>query len=129
MLFRRCGYKPLEQRVGLIGTGFEFRMILNADIKRSFRYFNCLNKSSVRRGAAYVQTSSLNLITIVIVEFITMTVSFGNFVLTVETFHRRAVLYLAGVAAKTERAALIDFVALTGHKINDLMSGIGIEFA
>ena len=53
----------------------------------------------------------------------------GNFGLSVAALHGRAGLYDAGICAQTQRAALVYIIALTGHKVNDLVLAELVELA
>ena len=58
-----------------------------------------------------------------------MAVALGNLQRAVAALHGRTGPDLARARAETERTALVDFVALTGHEVNDLVLADFIKLA
>ena len=115
--------------MSLIRSGLEFGVVLNTDEKRTVGKLDSLNKSAVGGLAGKDKTVFGEYIAIIVVEFITVTVSFGNFIRAVATLHGCALGNYAGICAETECAALVNVFTLTGHEVNNLIFAYFIKFA
>lgn len=71
-------------------TGFKFGVELHADIKIVCGNFYRLYKRSVGRGARYYHARLCELVTEVVIEFVSVTVTFGNGARAVGALHNIA---------------------------------------
>lgn len=78
VLFERGGNESREKRMRLIRAGFEFRMILNADIEIPVCQFHRFDKSAVGRKTGERQSCRGERLAVIIIEFIAVTMTLGN---------------------------------------------------
>ena len=104
-------------------------MILHADIERPVRQFHCLHQLSVRRNARQRQSRRGKTLPVIIIEFIAVTMPFADLRSSVASLHRRTGPDHTRIGAQSERASLIDLIALPGHEIDHLVRAVLIEFA
>ena len=76
--FQRCCNKRLEQRMRAVGAGLEFGVELYADIERMVWDLDCFNQLAGGRGACNQHTLFFDLLTEIIIEFITVAVALGK---------------------------------------------------
>ena len=103
--------------------------MLHADIKRTVRELHGLDKTPVRAQTAQRQPRRGQRRAVVIIEFVAVAVALGDVLRAVAALHRRPRRNVAGVSAEAERAALVDLVALAGHKVDDLVGAELVELA
>ena len=104
-----------------VGAGLEFGMELHADVEAVFGDLHRLNDISVRGHSAYAKPRCGERTAVVVVEFLTMTVTLGNVRGLIAFLHLRAGDYSARICAEAHGSAFCDLVRLIGHEIYDLM--------
>ena len=103
-------------------------MILNADIERAVRKLNGFNKSAVGRFAGKNKSVFCENVAVIVVKFITMAVSLGNFIRAVATFHGCSLGNYARICAETECTSLVNVFTLTGYEVDNLVFTNLIKF-
>ena len=114
-VINRALYKLAEYGVRRLRARFEFRVELHADVKLVFGDFNRFNKSAVRRGTRNYHSRFFDFFAEVVVEFVSVAVTFRNAVLAVARFHYIP-QNLAGIRTQTHCSAHLNAV-LVGHQI------------
>ena len=109
----------------LVRAGFEFGVKLHADEEVAVGEFDRFDQPSVGGRPRQGQPARRKGLAVVVVELVAVTVALADLAFAVAAFHRRPRCDHAGIRAQPERAALINFVTLSRHKINDLMRGFG----
>ncbi len=112
-----------------MGTALEFRVILNAHEEGAVGQLRRSRPGSRRGTDREGQSGSLQDVAVVVVELVAVAVALGDKLGAIAARHGRAGLDAAGVSAQTQRAALVDVVALTGHKVDDLVPAQLVKFA
>ena len=134
-LLRRQGssHESLEQRVGLIGTALEFRVILHTHIEGPVGQLHRFHQPSIGGQARQGQAGGRQRLPIFVVELVAVAVTLGNLSHAVAALHGRARADEARIAAQAQRAALIHRITLAGHVIDNLvqplrskLAGVGI---
>jgi len=111
-----------------VRAALELRMILYADEEGMVIQFNRFNQPTVRRYPADNEPRVLQLLSVGVVKFVTVAMALRNRIFAVAFFHHRSRHNVARICAKSERTALVYFVVLAGHKVNDPMRGVFVEF-
>ena len=128
VVVNRCFDKSHEQRMGFIGTAFEFRVKLNTDVEGFIGQFNRFHQLTVGRNAAEDKPERFQLIAVQVVELIAVTVAFINMSCSIAALHRASGLNFTGIAAQAQRTALVDFIALSRHEVDHRVRRTFIEF-
>ena len=114
--------------MGFIGAALELRMVLNTHMEGPVGQFHRLHQSAVWGKTAQCQTGCAKDIPVIVIELITVTVALVDQRLTIATLHGRSLGNHAGIAAQTQGAAFVNLIALTGHKVDDLMFSLRGKF-
>ena len=112
----------------LVRSALEFRMILHSDKEIAGRYFHCFHQLSVRRKSGNRHAAVFIILTVKIVEFIAVAVTFPDLIAVIALLQHRSFFDHAGIGTQTHRSALVDFIILAGHEVDDLVAACGIEF-
>ena len=115
--------------MGAVGPALELGVILHAHIEGSVAQFHGLYQLTIRGKAAHGQARRAQGIPVVIIELIAMAVALPDLRTPITPRHRRSSGDHTGVAAQTEGAAFVDCLALTRHKVDDLMRTFRVKFA
>ena len=121
--------KTEKERVRAIRAALKFRMELHTDVEIIFGDFDCFDNIIIRGGAADDKTGVDETCTEIVIEFVAVTMAFGNLRLAVAPVHLRAGNDLAGVSPEAERTALGDIIVLIGEKVNDLVHRLRVKLA
>lgn len=89
----------------MIRTGFEFRMSLSCNEERMRRDFNPLNNMLIRRESNRNKSSLPESLTIIVIDFITMTMTLGDIFGSIELIRLRFRIEVAWISTKTPRSA------------------------
>ena len=87
--------------MGAVRTGVEFRMGLRGNKEGMGRNFNPFDDALIRRESDWNKTILPEGFPIIVVNFITMTVTFADILLTIEFAGNRAWDKMAGIGAKS----------------------------
>ena len=92
-----------------VWAGQKFWMELNSHKKRMFFYFHRFYEFAVGTCAAYYQSVLRHYLAVIVIKFVSVTVSLGNFFFAVNGTQNRVGFNLARICAKSHRAAFILF--------------------
>ena len=84
-----------------VRTGFEFGMELHPDEKGMLRDLNRLHQSPVRGNAAGDQAQILQFLSVIIIKFVAMPMSFCNLFAAVTFLHQSAFSNDTGIGAQS----------------------------
>ena len=84
LIGKRCFDKSVKQRMAFVWSLFKFRMCLCCHKPRMVGQFDHFDDASVRLNTAQFHAVFNTFCTVVIIEFITVAVSFGDFFLSVK---------------------------------------------
>lgn len=121
--------KTLKEGVGPIGAAFKFRVKLHAYIKGPVCELYGFYQPAVGRSASEREALALQKFTELVVEFIAVPVAFADAAFLIAALHCSARCNVTGISAQTERAALIDIIALAGHKIDYFVPALLVKFS
>ena len=114
--------------MGMSGTGLKLRMELTTHKPGMFtlRQFHNLHQSAIGQLTGHYQTALFQLLTELIIEFVTMTMTFINQGLTISRCGESIRRNLAGIESQTHGAALI--IHITANGVPSLSIGIATRY-
>ena len=107
---------------------FEFGVRLRSQEPRVVFELDHFHNVLVRRNAANVHAVRFELVAIVVVDFVTVAVTFVNELLTVSLIRFGILRQNAGVLPQTHGAAEVCDVVLVGHQVNHRVFRVGVNF-
>ena len=121
--------EALEDRVRPVRSGLELRVILDTKIELVARNLHLLNERIVRCGSCKTRAALKELCPVVVINLVSVSVAFLYLITAVALIKKAVRSDLTGVCTQTERAALVDRVALAGHKVDHLVCALLVELA
>ena len=106
-----------EYRLGVFRRTLEFRMELYSYEERMGRDLDNLHKACLRIASGSLHPGLLDYGQVIVVELVSVSVSFGNQFLAVYPVCERTFLYLAVVCSKTHRAPFDSSALLVFHQV------------
>ena len=106
--------------MGLIGTRFEFGVVLNSHIKITVVKLNGFNQVTVWRQSRKRKSRAFKHFAEVVVEFVAVAVAFADLLFAVSLCHCGVVADNAWIRSQTKRAALVGFACLAGQIVDYL---------
>ena len=110
-----------KERMGSVWPAFKFRMVLDTHIKRFIFQLYGFHQMPVGRRAGYLHAIGLKILSVVIVELITMAVAFRDFRYSVSLFQSAVRRDHTGISSQTHGSALWQIPLLIRHQIDDQM--------
>ena len=112
----------------IVRAGFELGVSLRGHEPGMVFYFHHLYKAVIGERAGNNQTFVREFLTILVIELITMTMTFSNIGRTISSERMRTFTQRAGIRTKTHRAALVLDTLLGFHQVDNRVLSLSIKF-
>ena len=113
----------------IVWTGFKLWMSLCTNEEWMVLHFNTFHKATIWRCTRDNKTSISQLLTVFIIELITMTMPFINQIFTIGFMSFCSCFYFARIDTKTHCAAFFIYINLITHQVDYFVFSIFVEFA
>ena len=107
----------------LVGTAFEFGMELDPDEEVFFGKLDGFHQTSVRGEAGKAQSGFFQRFPVLVGKFVAVAVAFADFRFAVAVGDDRILFQDTGIPAQAQGTALVNFIILPRHKVNDFVRG------
>ena len=111
----------------MVWTGLQLWMELGSHEPRMILYLNDFYQAVIRQGACNNHAGIGNLLTEFVVELIAMTMTLADHLRAIGSIGIGILTNLARICTKTHGAALILYINLGSHQVNNRMGGVRIE--